>query len=48
MKTRYFITIDPDEEKAVCVTKEAEPGIISVLIIARTPEEVQSLCKSST
>ena len=43
MKTRYFITIDPDEEKAVCVAKETEPGVTSILIIARTLEEARQL-----
>lgn len=43
MKTRYIITIDQDEEGPVCITKEWEPGAITVFIIARTPEEANGL-----
>lgn len=42
MKIRYIIIIDENEEP-VCVSKEEAPGAISVLIIARTPEEAQQL-----
>lgn len=41
-KNRYIIIIDEDEEP-MCVSKEEAPGAISVLIIARTPEEAKRL-----
>lgn len=41
-KTRYIIIVDEDEEP-MCVSKEGAPGAISVLIIARTPEEAKRL-----
>lgn len=41
-KNRYIIVIDEDEEP-LCVSKEGAPGTISVLIIARTPEEAKQL-----
>ena len=40
MKTRYIIIVDEDEEP-MCVSKEGAPGAVSVLIIARTPEEAK-------
>lgn len=42
MKTRYIIIIDVDEEP-MCVSKEGAPGAVTVLIIARTPEEAKQL-----
>ncbi len=43
MKTRYYINIDPDASEARCVSQELEPGTLTVLIIARTPEEAALL-----
>lgn len=42
VKIRYIIIIDEDDEP-MCVSKEGAPGAISVLIIARTPEEAKQL-----
>lgn len=42
MQTRYIITIGMDEEP-LCVSQEWEPGTVTVLITARTPEEAQRL-----
>ncbi len=38
MKVRYIIIINEDE-RPLCVKKDAEPGVASVLITASTPEE---------
>ena len=46
MKTRYIIIIDEDEEP-MCVSKEGAPGAISVLIIARTPEEAKQVYQNA-
>ena len=48
MKFKYIITIDSDEERAVCVSQEQKPGVISVMIIARTPEEATKLFQGVT
>ena len=42
MKTRYIIIVDEDEEP-MCVCNVGAPGAVSVLIIARTPEEAKRL-----
>lgn len=42
VKTRYIITIDEDEVP-LYVSKMDAHGAISVLIIARTPEEAKRL-----
>ncbi|MDD2955783.1 MAG: hypothetical protein PHD67_05640 [Oscillospiraceae bacterium] len=43
-KTRYLITIDRDETPAY-VSRELQPGIITIMITARTPEEAELLRK---
>ena len=45
-RLRYIITID-SEETPTDVSKEIMPGIITVLISARTPEEGELLRKES-
>ena len=42
VKTRYIITIDEDEAP-MYVSKVETYGAISVLVIARTPEEAKRL-----
>lgn len=42
MEFRYIITIGADEEP-LCVSQEREPGMVTVLITARTPEEAKQL-----
>lgn len=41
-KMRYIIIIDMNEEP-MCVSKEETSGVISVLIIVKTPEEAKQL-----
>ena len=43
-KIRYMITIDEDEAPAY-VTRELKPGVITIMITARTPEEAEVLRK---
>lgn len=42
MEFRYIITIGTDEEP-LCVSQKREPGTVTVLIAARTPEEAARL-----
>ncbi len=42
MQTRYIITIGADEEP-LCISQERDPGMVTVLITARTMEEAQQL-----
>lgn len=44
---RYIITIDETETPAY-VSRELQPGIITIMITARTPEEAESIRKEST
>lgn len=46
-KTRYLITIDSEESPAY-VSRELQPGVITVMITARTPEEAELLRKEQT
>lgn len=46
-KVRYMITIDEDETPAY-VARELKPGVITIMITARTPEEAESLRKEGT
>jgi N-dimethylarginine dimethylaminohydrolase len=43
-KLRYFITIDEDETPAYAA-RELKPGVITIMITARTPEEAETLRK---
>lgn len=43
-KTRYIITIGEDETPAAC-SRELQPGVITVMITARTPEEAEDMRK---
>lgn len=43
-KIRYMITIDEDETPAY-VTRELKPGVITIMITARIPEEAETLRK---
>ena len=47
VRFRYIITIDESETPAY-VSKELQPGIITIMITARTPEEAESIRKEST
>lgn len=44
---RYLITIDETETPAY-VNRELQPGVITIMITARTPEEAESIRKEST
>ncbi len=46
-KTRYFITIGEDETPAAC-SRELQPGVITIMITARTPEEAEDMRKEYT
>lgn len=47
MEFRYIITIGADEEP-LRISQEREPGTVTVLITARTPEEARRLfCEAS-
>jgi len=46
-KIRYIITID-DDETSIYAARELKPGVITIMITARTPEEAESLRKEST
>lgn len=43
-KIRYMITIDEDETPAY-VSRELKPGVITIMITARTPKEAEALRK---
>lgn len=43
-KIRYMITVDEDETP-VYVTRELKPGVFTIMISARTPEEAEALRK---
>lgn len=43
-RTRYIITIGEDETPAAC-SRELQPGTITILITARTPEEAENMRK---
>lgn len=45
-KVRYIITIDEDET-LVYVARELKPGVITIMITARTPEEAESMRKEA-
>ncbi|MEG6566862.1 hypothetical protein V6B95_07760 [Thermoanaerobacterium saccharolyticum] len=45
-KVRYIITIDEDETP-VNVARELKPGVITIMITARTPEEAESMRKEA-
>ena len=42
MEFRYYITIGTGENP-LCVSQEREPGTVTVLITAKTPEEAAKL-----
>lgn len=44
LKMRYIITIDEDETPAYAA-RELKPGVITIMITARTPEEAEALRK---
>lgn len=46
-KTHYIITIGEDETPAAC-SRELQPGVITVMITARTPEEAEDMRKEYT
>ena len=46
-KVRYMITIDEDETPAYAA-RELKPGVITIMIAARTPEEAELLRKEVT
>jgi hypothetical protein len=46
LKLRYIITIDEDETP-VHVARELKPGVITIMITARTPEEAESMRKEA-
>ena len=46
-KVRYMITIDGDETPAYAA-RELKPGVITIMITARTPEEAELLRKEGT
>lgn len=46
-KVRYMITIDEDETPAY-VARELNPGVTTIMITARTPEEAEILRKEGT
>lgn len=46
-RLRYMITIDETETPAY-VSRELQPGVITIMITARTPEEADSIRKEST
>jgi hypothetical protein len=46
-KLRYIITIDEDETP-IHVARELKPGVITIMITARTPEEAETLRKEGT
>jgi len=45
-KVRYIITIDEDETP-VYVARELKPGVITIMITARTPEEAETIRKEA-
>jgi predicted RNase H-like HicB family nuclease len=45
-KVRYIITIDEDETP-VHVARELKPGVITIMITARTPEEAETMRKEA-
>lgn len=45
-KVRYIITIDEDETP-VHVVRELNPGVITIMITARTPEEAETIRKEA-
>ena len=45
-KIRYIITIDEDETP-IHVARELKPGVITIMITARTPEEAESMRKEA-
>ena len=45
-KVRYIITIDEDETP-IHVARELKPGVITILITARTPEEAETIRKEA-
>jgi glutamyl-tRNA reductase len=46
-KTRYIIMIGEDETPAAC-SRELQPGVITIMITARTPEEAEDMRKEYT
>lgn len=46
-KPRYIITIGEDETPAAC-SRELQPGVITIMITARTPEEAEDMRKEYT
>lgn len=46
-KVRYMITIGEDETPAYAA-RELKPGVITIMITARTPEEAELLRKEVT
>lgn len=46
-RIRYIITIGEDETPAAC-SRELQPGIITVMVTARTPEEAENMRKEYT
>lgn len=47
LKMKYMITIDEDEITAY-VARELKPGVITIMITAKSPEEADLLRKEST
>lgn len=47
LKMKYIITIDEDEITAY-VARELKPGVITIMVAAKTPEEADMLRKEST
>lgn len=47
MKISYYVTIDPDEDKPLCIFHELEPEHQAVLIHARTKEEAVQMLKGA-
>ncbi|MBR2896689.1 MAG: hypothetical protein IKC04_02215 [Oscillospiraceae bacterium] len=46
-RIRYLITIDETETPSY-VSRELQPGVITIMIAARTPEEAEDIRKEST
>jgi hypothetical protein len=46
-RIRYIITIGEDETPTAC-SRELQPGIITIMVTARTPEEAENMRKEYT
>jgi N-dimethylarginine dimethylaminohydrolase len=47
LKMKYIITIDEDETP-VYAARELKPGVITLMIMARNPEEAETIRKKGT